>query len=401
MLNQYDKEQKVCCLVIGGHVNGYSIIQDLYDRGVHRILLLDFIKPIASYSNKIKQFIQIPETSIALHEKLVQLNKKFAYIILFPTADNHIELLHTLHEKIKQFCFIPFNNDTIESYLNKSVQYDYCKKLGIPYPKTLVINYASDFNAIATLMFPVLIKPDKRDDITTNIFRNRLIKNADEFKKVTPELNTFLRKGHHFIASEMVPGSGDMVFAYVGYRNKNGEIINEWTGKKLSQYPNDFGVFASASNQSPAIIKEQGRRLLHGMNIFGIAEPEFKYDYRDQHYKLMEINFRSMMWHRVGNLSGINLQYTQYCDALGRKVEKQTQNQNQRIHYIFLNHEIENLFRRKGYCKIFKTNLFGGEKTFLAIHDWHDPKPLLINYIKIIKFIFFNFISFFFHAKNN
>ena len=64
----------------------------------------------------------------------------------------------------------------------------------------------------------------------------------------------------------------------------------------------------------------QGRKLLNGMDIKGIAQPEFKYDFRDQKYKLMEINLRSMMWHRVGNLSGVNLQYSQYLDALGEKV---------------------------------------------------------------------------------
>jgi len=63
----------------------------------------------------------------------------------------------------------------------------------------------------------------------------------------------------------------------------------------------------------------QGRTLLNGMDIKGIAQPEFKYDSRDKKYKLTEINLRSMMWHKMGNLSGVDLHYSQYLDALGKK----------------------------------------------------------------------------------
>jgi predicted ATP-grasp superfamily ATP-dependent carboligase len=79
------------------------------------------------------------------------------------------------------------------------------------------------------------------------------------------------------------------------------------------------------------------------MNIYGIAEPEFKYDHRDGKYKLTEINLRSMMWHRVGNLSGVNIQYSQYLDALGKTVPHQDQLKNKNIHFVYLRHEIINI----------------------------------------------------------
>ena len=92
------------------------------------------------------------------------------------------------------------------------------------------------------------------------------------------------------------------------------------------------------------------------MDIKGIAEPEFKYNSRDKKYKLMEINLRSMMWHRVGNLSGVNLQYAQYLDALGKNVNPQIQVKNKDIHFIYLNHEIINLILRRKYLPIFITD---------------------------------------------
>ena len=67
----------------------------------------------------------------------------------------------------------------------------------------------------------------------------------------------------------------------MAYRTKKGEIVNEWIGKKETQYPNDFGIFSSATISSEPEVLKQGRKLLNGLNLFGINQPEFKYDYRD------------------------------------------------------------------------------------------------------------------------
>ena len=75
--------------------------------------------------------------------------------------------------------------------------------------------------------------------------------------------------------------------------------MNEWTGKKLNQYPDNFGVFSSASNESVSEVMPSGRKLVTEINAFGIIEPEFKFDHRDKTLKLMEVNLRSMMWNRV------------------------------------------------------------------------------------------------------
>ena len=197
-------------------------------------------------------------------------------------------------------------------------------------------------------------------------------------------LKEFILKGVSFIASEIIPGDGSNIYAYVGYRDDNGCILNEWTGKKLSQFPDDFGVFSSASNSAPEVVLEQGRTLLNGLNLKGIAEPEFKYDQRDRKYKLMEINLRSMMWNRVGYLSGVNIHYSQYVDAIGGKVQTYRQEKEKDIHFVYLRHEIINLLTRKEYFSIFYTNLLKGDIVNVAFFDIHDIKPFLFDSYDIL-----------------
>jgi D-aspartate ligase len=124
------------------------------------------------------------------------------------------------------------------------------------------------------------------------------------------------------------------------------------------------------------------------MDIKGIVEPEFKYDLRDKKYKLMEINLRSMMWHRVGNLSWVNLQYTQYLDTLGKNVNPQVQVKNKDIHFIYLNHEIIILLLRRNYLPTFIMSVWNSIESHIAVYDKRDIKPFLKDISDIPRIIF-------------
>lgn len=364
--------------MLGSYLNGYSIVQELYEKNVENIILFDYSKKMGAYSNKIVYFKLIEKGSEGLYNALNKLNLEYEKIIIFPTDDLHLEYLNKIYNKIENFCFIPLNPHNFSDIVHKYVQYEYCKKLGIPYPKTIQIKTKNDLDNI-NIQYPVLIKPDKREDLKIDIFKNIIIENQSDLIKKKEKISKFIDMNITFLASEIIPGNGNCVYAYIAYRNKNGIILNEWSGKKLSQFPNDFGIFASASNKSPEIVSKQGRKLIEAMNIHGIAQPEFKYDYRDGKFKLMEINLRSMMWHRVGNLSGVNVQYSQYMDGLGKEVSKQKQIKDKVIHFVYLNHEIINFIFRKKYAKIFYNNIFKSDITYFAAYDRNDIKPFIMD----------------------
>jgi len=368
-----------CALILGSYVNGYSIVRELYEKKVKNIVLFDSTRNIASYSNKITRHVSIEDTPESLLNALDKLHEEYEKIIVFPTSDLHLENLHKIHKAVEGYCFLPFNSENLIECSDKYYQYSWCEKLGVPYPKTVRIESVKDIDKILSIQFPVLLKPVRREDLKIDVFRNLQLKDREEFEKNKRKVEGFIRKGIPFITSEIIPGDGSNIYAYVGYRNKQGVIVNEWTGKKLSQFPNDFGVFASASNQAPDTVYHQGRTLLNGMNLMGIAEPEFKYDYRDGKYKLMEINLRSMMWHRVGNLSGVNVQYSQYLDALGKTADKQSQIKDKDIHLFYFKHELFNVLFRRKYAGIFYKNLFKSDKTHFAVFCPDDLRPWIVD----------------------
>lgn len=369
-----------CAVILGSYVNEYSIVRDLFENKITEIIVIDDSKGLTSYSKMIRKFIHLKDfSSENLLRTFQELHYTYDFLILYPCSDFHIEFLREIFDKISEFCFIPMNPKNVLNSMDKAVQYSFCEKLNIPYPKTVIINDIEDLSKIDTLVFPIIIKPNKRDDFKFKVFRNIHFATRDEYLKRKEDLISIVSNNVSLLASEIIPGDGSNIYAYIAYRNKEGIILNEWSGKKLSQYPNDFGVFASASNQAPMIITQQGKRLIEAMDLFGIIEPEFKYDFRDGKYKLMEINLRSMMWHRVGNLSGVNIQYTQYLDALGIIPKKQNQNKERDIHLVYFKHEIFNLLSRKGYLQIFVNNFLHSDETHFMVFSISDIMPFIID----------------------
>lgn len=365
----------VCALVLGSYVNGYSVIRDLHECGVRDIVLCDSQPCFARLSNKIKLYVSIKPTAKALREAIAELEQRYSHIVIYPTDDLQIEWLHTIYQDIEEFCFIPFNPRNVAQFSRKEEQYKACQRLGVPYPKTIHLCDEESLDEARNMPFPLLLKPSTRLDMQKRVFRSLQLNSPEDFVENRQRILGLLREGISLIASEIVPGDGSAIFAYVGYRSPSGRILSEWIGKKLSQFPDEFGCFASASNEAPEIIRQQGRALLEGMDLHGINEPEFKYDARDGEYKLMEINLRSMMWNRMGNLSGVNVQYAQFLDATGKETPHQDQVRDRVFHFVYFKHEIINLFSRKGYWRVFAHNLFRADKVYFAVFNVADPIP--------------------------
>lgn len=375
---------RAIALVLGGYINGYSIIKELYEEGVENIALFHTGRSVAGFSNKINYLAIIDKTPKGLLTELRKLKEQFDYIVPFPTDDLQVENLYRIRDEIKDFCYLPLNPSTVMQSFDKYYQYSVCEGVGIPYPKSCRLSASADLEKVKNLTFPILIKPTTRVDIVKNVFRNIYIEDLDGYFAKKLGLQAHIEQGVEFIASEFVPGDDTNIYAYTCYRSQGGIIQNEWAGKKLTQYPDNYGVFCSASNEAPDVILEQGRLLVDALDAYGIVEPEFKFDERDGKFKLMEVNLRSMMWHRTGKISGVRLHKSMYEYALGRQPVRDIQIKKPVIHFVYMLHEICNLISRKGYWPFFKHNVWGGGKRVWAIYDVTDLKPFFYSFYLLL-----------------
>lgn len=375
-----------CCIIFGSYLNGYSIIQELHENGIRNIVLVDHEKKSAAYSNKILKFYQIEQSKNDVVSIINKLQNDYGYLILYPNTDEYLTLISEVSNLLGDSVFIPFNPDNVVSLQDKTKQYTECVKLGIPTPKTLVSDSFTESNVLNEFSYPFLLKPAFKKLTSIKIQRNLIV----ESKKDADKMNLYLENANKanipVLISEIIPGENDSIYAYTGYRTRDGIIINEWCGRKLSQFPNKFGTFASASNESNEIVRDYGRLILNELNLWGINEPEFKFDYRDQKFKLMEVNLRPMMWHRVGALVGVSLNYIQYLDAIGEIDDYRIKTScNKRIHYTYLQYEVLNFLLANNDLKNLNRIIKDCDELHIAFWDKSDLKPFFYSMLTIMN----------------
>jgi len=138
------------------------------------------------------------------------------------------------------------------------------KKLGIKIPKT--------FDENETIgNFPVVIKGLKESG---------RIRYVNSFKEL-PKFKT-----DDSIVQEYIPGEGYGFFALF---NKGG-VRATFMHKRVREYPITGGLSTVAESIYDPKLKVLGLKLLESLNWHGVAMVEFKKDFRDGEFKLMEIN---------------------------------------------------------------------------------------------------------------
>jgi D-aspartate ligase len=371
-------------VILGSQINAYNIIRELHHYGVKSIIIVDFYKGYAAYSKYINKFYLFSSHQ-ELKDIFKNLHDEGHSLIPYPTSDLFLEYLYDVYEDIKDYTFIPFNPNSIIKHLDKWNQYQICKQIGVPIPKTRYVKSLKDFPTLNDFRFPIIIKPVLRKDLIDDVFRSLVIYSDIEYLKNKESIKKVLKKGIPLLISEVIPGDSSNIFSYVSYLNKKGSILNSWTGRKLTQTPDDFGTCSSASNEYNKQVEILGQLLAKKMKCSGFFQPEFKYDKRDDKYKLMEINFRSMKWHRTGFISGVGLHYTQWCEATNQPIPIFTQNKKIKRNLIILDSEIINLIRRKGYWKQFINVFFSRSKKSFALLSPLDPFPFIVSTLKLLK----------------
>ncbi len=381
------QQEKRTPIMLGGYVNAYNIARELWACGHKNIGVVDYRRQwIARVSRRTQYLGEIDGTPASLLKKLELARDRFGKLVVFSTDDRHLMHLAEINSQIEDYCFVPANLNNLAEALSKKVQYTKAKSLGIPVPESLTLEANSLLLDAPPLQLPMLIKWQKQTPSQTHNFRNALIQTVQEWISFKEKLAILISDGGDLVASEFIPGAESNIYSYACVRSSGGQILNEWTGRKLSQFPDYGGVFASASNGGPRIVADYGRQLVSELDGFGFCQPEFKFDERDGKYKLMEVNLRSMMWHRVGFLSGVNLHETimEWASSGEASVTKQSQSAGE-VTLSLAVHEIPNLIARPGYWTVFKSIFFSGRRVNWAIFDRSDPLPMVFGFIFLFK----------------
>jgi predicted ATP-grasp superfamily ATP-dependent carboligase len=237
--------------------------------------------------------------------------------VLFPAIDVDLESILLNQARLAERYHVPAAPHIGADIFAKNWQYDIARRVDVPIPASIKF-IAGEAPELTGLRLPYIIKPSSRTEaVGGRAFRLKVVNDEGERDAFLAELARDYA-GREFQLAENIPGDPSALVTVGAYADRTGRVLRTYTGRKRSQHPYTHGDASIAETfPLPEIVTRHASALLEAARFHGISQIEFKYDARDDQYKLLEINGRSWSWIKLPAFSGVNLPLIQYYDLTG------------------------------------------------------------------------------------
>ena len=299
--------------------------------------------------------------------------------VIFATDDEYLVFLARNNEALMPYFHYPrVDSELVDSFLNKKKFYELCDKYEIPKPVTYIVHDESELEKVTkTLRYPAIIKPIYSHIWALKYGFLKAIKVYDKFELIEhyKKLNEMK---YNVLIQEVIGGNEDQIYIFSGYFNECSEPLRFFTGRKLRQYPYEFGTTTVAESLWEPEVADLSIRFLRNLKFHGLCDVEFKKDPSDQKFKMIEINPRIARWHSLADASGTDLSFTAYADLLGEKVEPQQEFQ-EHVKWVFLFRDVPtsimSILNGTMSLSSWRKSIQGTREH--AIFSWRDPIPAM------------------------
>ncbi len=369
-------------LVLSAHTIALGVVRSLGPKGIP-LYLVSFDKKDMAYKSKyVRECYYLPHperNSNDFVNGLIKIGKKIGKAVIFPADDHTLVTLSKNLDVLKPgFIFPTPDWSIIEKIINKDSTYSIAESLGIPIPKTLLLDNSSNIPSahLRKFKFPCLIKP-VQSHTYYEVFRKKMavVNNLDELEV---KFNECKKNNINVTVQEIIVGD---ICRGLNFNSLffNGKIKQGFTAYKIRITDDGYGI--------PVVVRgrkmidelwEYSEKLLNKIGYEGYSCIEYKFDESDGLYKLLEVNGRYNRSSLLSVKSGINFPWIEYNYLINNKdfVHKEYR---KNIYYIDEFKDIQVNIKKllKG-----EQNLFSFLKPYFTTHVFaifsiKDTKPFL------------------------
>lgn len=312
------KNNKV--IILGGYYGALGVVKGLAAEGIQAVLLAPDPHDHACHSKYISKRVTIPNpmnNSDGLLDLLMDKKNDWEGALLIPTLDEYVIFLsQNRTELIKKFKFTVQDWEITKKIINKDLLYPLAHKIGVPTIRFFLPDSIEFLKARKSEFFyPCILKPYESHKFV-EVYRKKVLL-INDFQELVEKFIDVQEHKLKVMISEIIPGDDSSIYTYRSYIDSQGDILAEICTQKLRQFPTGFGQ-GSVVRTIPLIseIRDQALKLLRKLSYIGESSTEFRLDYRDNLYKLMEINTRPVVTEWLFVKAGANFPYITYMDLV-------------------------------------------------------------------------------------
>ncbi len=240
--------------------------------------------------------------------------------VLFVVDDEELFATLKLKAEFADVFHLPLSDwSIVEPIVDKGIMYRRLQSVGYPIPASFFPQNIAELDAMhEQLPLPCIIKPTYSTE-----FRLRFGVKAKYFADFT-SLRRFAQELYaiqmDFVIQEFIPGGAERLYTFGAFSDDSGQVLAAFTGRKLHQFPPDFGTCRLGESVRSPELEAVGSELLKILRYRGISLTEFKLDDQGK-FRLIELNPRPGDWpERLAQLCGSNLVLAAYKYAIGQAI---------------------------------------------------------------------------------
>lgn len=238
--------------------------------------------------------------------------------VLFYQTDGDLLLISRNRERLAEhFSFVLASRELVETAMDKGRFAVVAGRLGLPVPASRQLSPRADVPHDIDLAFPLIVKPlTRRHELWSPIGGHAKAVRVDSPPRLADLWRRFPEDGADVLVQEEVPGPESRIESYHAYVDEDGEVVGEFTGRKIRTHPLEYGRSTALETTLERDVRDVGREVVGRLGLRGVTKVDFKRAPSGV-LRLLEVNPRFNLWHHLGAVAGVNLPAAVYADLTG------------------------------------------------------------------------------------
>ena len=305
--------------------------------------------------------------------------------VVFIVSDYYLDKLSPLKPLLENSVrmLIP-DESSIQTSLDKKRSFAIAQSHGIAQPSSYFPDTHDEFQRLVdTIPLPFIIKPRVshlgKVHLGAKVWK---ISDREGGKQAGQALQGMIDQ---YLIQEMIPGDDDHMYDHLGLWWKGEEVC--WlTLQKLRQNPPLFGDGSYKKVTLLPELREKSHEMLKSLGYHGFFAIEYKLDPRDNQFKQIEINARTIAGNQLAIASGVDFPWLGYRLMTGQALPSYHQTEN--IYFIHETWDIAAYIAGLGTAS--GPSLFTWLRQYLTADcyaEWaaDDPLPLLHTFLNSLS----------------
>ncbi len=306
-------------IVFHGNDNALSIVRSLGRRSIPVYVLNERNSDVgrSRFARELPISTEVPFQTAAVEFLLGTESDDLAGAVLLAASDEALESITQHRDKLECKYRLDLSNPTAQQHmLDKLTTYQIAEKAGVPTPRFWEVDSVSDLERWRDdLVYPLIVKP-VLSHLFQRAFKAKFIV-AENFDQLLKAFQVANEADIQVLLLEMIPGPDSALCSYYTYIDEDATPLFDFTKKIIRRYPKNMGLATYHVTDHVSGIKDLALRLFLHAGLRGLANAEFKYDKRDDTFKLIECNARFTAANGLVTKAGIDLSSLVYNRLVG------------------------------------------------------------------------------------